>query len=120
MTTRKSGTRSRRRRWSAGEKAQHLAAFLRSEESARVFCARVGVPTSTFARWRRAARVRPAAAKTRSSRFARVQVVPAAATTSVTPLVVIRAAHGVALEIAGLDVATLVAVLRGVTREPAA
>jgi transposase-like protein len=119
MTTRKSGTRSRRRRWSAGEKAQHLAAFRRSEESVRVFCARVGVPTSTFALWLRAARGRPAAAKT-PSRFARVQVVPAAAAPSVTPLVVIRAAHGVALEVAGLDVATLVAVLRGVTREPGA
>ena len=86
MTTSKRRTRSRYRRWSAGEKTRYLAAQRRSGESVRAFCARVGVPHSTFTLWQREARARPAAAKRPPSRFARVQVVPPTAAPSVAPL----------------------------------
>jgi transposase-like protein len=119
MTTRGSRTRSRYRRGSAREKTQYLAAYRRSGETVRGFCARVGVPRSTFALWRREARARHAAATRAPSRFAQVQVVPSPTAPAVMPLVVIRAPHGLALEVVGLDVATLVAVLRGVVREDA-
>ncbi|MCC6316409.1 MAG: transposase [Gemmatimonadaceae bacterium] len=112
MTRRTSRTRSRYQRWSAGAKARYLAAQRRSGESVRVFCARVGVPHSTFTWWQREARARRATAP----QFARVQVVPSATAPTPAPLVVLRAANGVALEVAGLDVATPVAVLRGVAR----
>ena len=116
MATRGSRTRSRYRRWSAAKKSQYLAAFRRSGETVRVFCARVGVPRSTFVLWRRDARARPGSAKRPPARFARVQEVPLGAAPGVAPLMVIRAPNGLALEVAGLDVATLVTVLRGVVR----
>ncbi len=93
-----------------------LAAYRRSGETLRVFCARVDVPMSTFALWRREAGARPAAATRGPARFARVQLVPVVTAPSVAPLVVLRAPSGLALEVAGLDVATLVTVLRGVVR----
>jgi transposase-like protein len=48
--------RSRRRRWSAEEKAAYLAAFHESGLSGAAFCRDSGIPQSTFELWKREVR----------------------------------------------------------------
>jgi hypothetical protein len=102
-----------RRRWSAAEKAAHLAAFARSAWTADQFCRARDIPRSTFALWQREARGAPARRAARS-RFAAVDVVarPVATAPGAGMVFRVRSPAGVDAELAGLDRATAVALLR--------
>jgi transposase-like protein len=102
--------RSRHRRWSPADKAQHLAAFRRSGLTIRQYAAQTGVPRSTLELWRRTARRAHGA-----TRFARVEVVATS-----TPTLTVRATNGVALEIGGLEASALATILRELLRSTGA
>ena len=77
------------------------------------------MPRATFTYWRRQARARGGTRRPRARpAFARVQLMPAAASFAGLTLVV-RGPAGVAAELTGLDTPTVVTVLRALL-EPAA
>ncbi len=95
------------RRWTAADKTRHRAAFAARGLTIAAYCAAAGVPTATFTLWQREQR------RGRRSRFAQVEVVaPARA----EPRTLRVRSPAVEAEIAGLDVAALVAVLGTVFR----
>lgn len=98
------------RRWSAADKAAHLAAFAARSVPIPAYCADAGVPPSTLSVWLREAR----AARRAPPTFARVEVVPPSAGPGLTLLV--RGPAGLQAEVTGLDAATVVTVLRVVLR----
>jgi len=108
----------RGQRWSAAEKARHLAEFARSGLSAAAFVRQTGVPQSTFDLWRSEARQRrvkrrPARKPSRPSGFARVEVVRPPSPSGIT---LVRSPAGVVAELAGLDAASAGSVLDVVLR----
>jgi transposase-like protein len=114
-----SDRRSRRRRWSAEEKAAHLAAFRESGLSGAAFCRGTGIPQSTFELWKREVRQgqrrEPAPVAVTPSPFARVALVPSLPTPG-TPLasalrLVVRTAAGHEATLDGVDDRTAVEVL---------
>lgn len=100
------------RRWRAADKTAHLAAFAARGGTIAAYCADAGVPRATFTLWQREARVaRKTAPPGRRSRptFARVEVVAPPLAPALT--LVLRRGAGLEAEVAGLDAATLAAVL---------
>src|SRR5579884_706051 len=117
----------RRRRWSAAEKARHLAAFRRSGGTVAAFCRRTGVPRATLTLWRhderhargdRGAQQRFGAA--RGAGFARVEVrpgIPDAAATLAGITVRVHAPSALTGELIGLDADTALRALRLLLRD---
>lgn len=104
--------RRRRRRWTAADKAHHLAAFARSGLSIKEFCAQADVPRSSFTLWQHQARMlAKGTAPTPRGRpsFAQVEVVPSVAPAGIT--LVIRSGQDVVVELAGLDARVAVTLL---------
>jgi len=110
------------RRWTAADKARHLAAFAARGGTLLAYCAAAGVPRATFTLWQRERRRAAAtatrattAASARRSRaratFARVEVVAPASAPAIT--VIVRRA-GVEAEVSGLDAATVGGVVRAI------
>ena len=122
-----------RRSWPPAEQAAHLADFAASGLSATAFCRRLGIRRATLARWRQRASATPRRVEHRGAGrpgavgFAAVTVVPdavhaAGPAPSASPAaarapsltLVLRAPSGVAADVAGLDLATAVTLLRAV------
>ena len=110
------------RRWTAADKARHLAAFAARGGTLLAYCAAAGVPRATFTFWQRERRATTAAQAARRTpsrsrpTFARVQVVAPSPGRGLT--VVVRSA-GVEAEVSGLDAATVVTVVRALLRPSA-
>ena len=124
-----------RRSWPLAEQTAYVADFAASGLSATAFCRRLGIRRATLARWRQRAAAVPSAPPHRgrpaprgrvaASGFAAVTLVSEAPHGSVPAVVPsapvalpftlkLRAASGVEVECAGLDVATAVALVRAV------
>ncbi|MEP7346606.1 MAG: hypothetical protein ABI877_15150 [Gemmatimonadaceae bacterium] len=107
------------RRWSAAEKAAHLAAYATRGLGLQAYCTATGVPRATLTYWQRQARALREARVPRSRpTFARVEVVPSPPAVSGLTMVV-RGPAGLAAELTGLDAPTAVRVLRAVFGTPA-
>lgn len=95
-----------RTRWSAEDRAAHLAAHRRSGLSVRRYSESHGVPLSTLQLWRKEEKRKSVAS------FARVELsgVPTASPVGLT----LRRRDGVIIEVTGLDQPGLVVALRSV------
>ena len=102
------------RRWTAADRTRYLAAFARSGQAIKAFCAEVGVPRATFTYWQREARARRTPDKHRGERkapvFAQVELVAPAPEPGLS--MVVRSPSGIATELSGLDKTTAESIMR--------
>lgn len=103
-----------RRRWTAADKAAHLAAFTTSGRTIAAYCADAGVSLATFSLWRRDAR----RAHHEMPTFARVELAPATDPAGIT--VVVREPGGRESVLTGLDAATAIQAWRVVVERAGA